>query len=211
MNREPAGRKPVHGKHCGTRGDRSHPMIHTFTAAEQRCIPPPGVRSGVPRGGERPAVGRFARDGYRLLSRAPASSNCQVRQKIVLTRVSRGTWSRRPSACSPRQPTLRQVYGDTHTLPDFMLEHFFTGWRGIDPAIENIRGILGGETGGPVAARYHWRLEHHAPRRQEAPAGQDGTPSPRDSISTRSGRDGRSLRQGQRSDARPLCRLAVFS
>jgi hypothetical protein len=59
----------------------------------------------------------------------------------------------------PRQPTLRQVYGDTHTLPDFMLEHFFTGRRGIDPGVENIRGILGGETRGSVAARYHWRLE----------------------------------------------------
>lgn len=60
----------------------------------------------------------------------------------------------------PRQPTLRQVYGDTLSLPDFMIEHVFTGRRGVElEAAGGITSMLRGESGGPVAARYHWSLD----------------------------------------------------
>lgn len=60
----------------------------------------------------------------------------------------------------PRQPMLRQVYGDTLPLPEFMIEHVFTGRRGVDfDKAGGITSMLRGEPGGPVAARYHWSMD----------------------------------------------------
>lgn len=63
----------------------------------------------------------------------------------------------------PRQPTIRQVFGDTLAFPDFMIRHFFTGRRGIPFVSPGLKSIVSGDPGS-VSARYHWRIEVRLPK-----------------------------------------------
>ena len=68
----------------------------------------------------------------------------------------------------PPQPTLRQVSADTVPLPEFMIEHVFTGRRGVElQKVGGIGSMLRGEPEGPIAARYHWSLDITLPEGRE--------------------------------------------